>query len=349
MAQPAERNIEVAKIRADMRNLQALVDQAMRQYERVNQLRLPDSTPYFSFKTGYTIADLKGSGRGLREALQQDILQGKMRLKQLEREAQRIKRGDRATLTERQHDALLAADRDGDRKAMAIMDQAARSPQGAMTPEQFAEVQRLMLQGLKGHADFLKRHPTRQNISETMTKFGRAQSMGMDGNEISDDAMRAIHAGAKHLVRGAKAAFLKHPGPKTGADLISEIANNEILGGESAISLLVTEIVPKLTAQLWEAERAFRRTPTMANCQAMFNAERASTQMGGPQIPWPPTRLRRIKAGTTRRIGPRDMLSAVSMEYYGSFGYWDVIYRNNPSVFPDPDKPTANATISIPF
>ena len=52
MTRTAEASIEVAKIRADMRNLLSLVDQAMRQYERVNQLKIPDSTPYFSFKTG---------------------------------------------------------------------------------------------------------------------------------------------------------------------------------------------------------------------------------------------------------------------------------------------------------
>ncbi len=272
-----------------------------------------------------------------------------MRLMQLAREARRIQRGDRAALVDRQHQSLLAADKDADRRAMAIMNQAANSAQGAMTPAQFAEVQELILKGLKGHAEFLRRHPTRQNITDTMDKFARAQSMGMDGNDISDDAMRAVQTGAKHLVRAARTAFLKHPGPKTGTDLIAEIANNEILGGESAIGMIERDVIPKLAEQLWQAERLFRRVPTMENCQAMINAEFASTRMGGPQLPSPPPRLRRIKAGTTRRIGPRDMLSALSMEYYGSFGFWDVIYRDNPGVFTDPDKPTANNTITIPF
>lgn len=349
MSKTDEANFEVEKIRKDMRNLQALVDQAMRQYDLANQYNLPDSTPYFSFKTPEKIEDLKGSGLGLRAALQRDILQGKMRLKQLEQEARRIKRGDYAAVVERQHDALLAADKDADRRALAIINRAANSSLGGMTEEEFAEVQKLMLQSLKGHADFLRRHPSRQNIKETMDKFGRAQSMGMDGNDISDDAMRAVHAGAKHLVNLAKSNFFKKPGPKTATALIEEIANNEILGGDSAMGIINAEVIPKLKEQMLAAERLFRNTPTKENCEAMFNAEYACASLGGPQLPSPPTRLKRIKQGTSRHFGPRDMLSAVSKEYYGSFGYWDVIYKANWGAFNDPDKPSSNMTITIPF
>lgn len=347
MSKADDAKFEIEKIRKDMRKLQFLIDQATRQLNTVNRLKLPESTPYFSFKTADKIEDLKGSGLGLRAALQNDILQGKMTLRLLELEAKRLKRGDYEALVARQHDALLQADRNADRKARAIIDQAAQK-RGYLTEAEFIEVQDGMLKGLKAHLDFLRHHPSRQNLKETLDKLGQVYSMGMDDADTSKVAMEVVQSSARKLVDDAKKVFLKKPSPAAATALIGEIANNELLGGESAMAYIDAKIVPKLKELAEAAERRFRATPTKENCEAMIDADYAYRDAGGPGLPDPPRGLRRIKQGTTRPFGPKDMLSAVSKEYYGSFSYWDVIVKANHGVFRDPDRPQANTTITIP-
>jgi nucleoid-associated protein YgaU len=348
MARVEEAQFEVRKIREDMQRLQTLIDRAISQLETADRLKLPDSTPYFSFKRAEKMEDLLGPRLGLRGALRNDIAVAKMKLKEFEREAQRIARGDYARVVERQHEALLQGDRDADRRARGVINRAAET-RGALTEEEFAEVQGLMLRSVKGHTDYLRAHPSRQNIKEVLDRLGQAQSLGMADEATSQTAMKAAQKAAKSLVDKSLGSFMRKPTPAKAQDLLGDIATNELLGGESAMSLVDKHVIPGLKRQMEKAEREFRNNPTSANCDAMFNAEYACVDVGGPMLPDPPKGLRRIKSGSSRMFGPRDTLSAVSKEYYGSWGYWDVIFRANWGVFGDPDRPTSQVMIKIPY
>lgn len=348
MSKTDEGNVEIKKIQDNIETQKRLVDRAIRQLETVERLKMPDSTPYFSFKTAESIEDLKGRGLGLRAALRNDIMRGQVRIKQLAAEARRIRQGDYELVVKRQHEALLEADRAADRRAMAIIEKAANT-RGYLTEEEFAEVQGGLLKGLKGHVDFLRNHPSRGNIKETLDKLGRVYSMGMEDAETADLAMKTVQKASRRLVDDAKTKFLKKPTPAAASELMGEIANNEMLGGESAVAYIDQHIVPKLTKLALDAERAFRNNPTTDNCEAMFNAEYACVEAGGAPLADPPKGLRRIKAGTSRRFGPKDMLSAVSKEYYGSWSYWDVLVRYNWGVFRDPERPQTETVITVPY
>jgi hypothetical protein len=348
MAAGTEAAIEVDRIRQDMLTIQATIDRAMRQLNDVNTFNIRDDTPYFSFKTAERIEDLKGSGLGLRARLQNDILQGKLLLKQLEQKARRIQAGERALLIERQHEALLRADKQARRTAMTLIDRAANSGRGGLSEAEFAEVQKAMLSSLKGHIDFLRHHPSRDNLKETLDMLGQVYTLGMVDAQTSKVAMDTIQAAARRFVDAAKSEFLKNPTPAKAAKLIDEIANSALLGGEDASGYITTKVVPTLKQKLDDAEKRFRNTPTTENCEAMFNAEAAYVGQGGAPLSYPPKGLKRIKQGTTRLFGPKDMLSAVSKEYYGSFSYWDAIVKANWGIFRDPEAPHVNVTITIP-
>jgi hypothetical protein len=348
MAGDPETKIVAEEIRRDMRNLEGLLQRALRQLALADEYGLPDSTPYFSFRSADRIEDLKGRGFGLRNQLRDDIALARLKLRDLKREAQRIAAGDRAALIERQYETLLAADRNGDRRARAIIDQAA-TRRGYLTEDEFGQVQALMLGSLKAHTNFMTAHPSRKTVSKTLDRLADAQALGMDDTDIAGGAMKGAQAAQKRIVDKTRTAFLRKPTPAGAKTLIDDIAVNELLGGESTMNYINRDLVPKLQQMMLDAERRFRNTPTKENCEAMFNAEMACQSAGGQGLPDPPKGLRRIKAGTTRRFGPNDMLSAVSKEFYGSFGYWDVIYKANWGVFKDPDRPTPNTTIDIPY
>jgi hypothetical protein len=314
----------------------------------VNKFKIADDTPYFSFKTAEKIEDLKGSGLGLRARLQTDIIQGKIMLQQLEQRARRISNGERELLIKRQHESLLRADKQARRLATTIIDRAANSGRGGLTEAEFAEVQKAMLSSLKGHIDFLRRQPSRDNLKETLDMLGQVYTLGMVDAETSKVAMDTIQSAAKRFVDAAKSEFLKNPSPARAAKLIGEIANSALLGGEDATGFIANKIVPTLKEQLDAAEKRFRNTPTTENCEAMFNAEAAYVDHGGAPLSYPPKGLKRIKQGTTRLFGPKDMLSAVSKEYYGSFSYWDAIVKANWGIFRNPEAPHVNITITIP-
>lgn len=353
MAVDSDPKVSAEEIRRDMRNLEGLLKRALQQLALADQYGLPDSTPYFSFRSAASMDEFLEQARvggrsGLRPQLRSDIVSARLKLRELKRQADRLAAGERATLVKREYEALLAADRNGDRRAQAIIDRAA-GVRGGLTAAEFAQVQALMLGSLRAHTSFMKAHPSRKAVTDTLGRLAGVQALGLGDSEDATGAMKGAQGVQRRIVDQTRTQFLKKPTPTGAKLLIEEIAVNDLLGGESAMSYVNRDIVPNLGKILLDAERRFRTTPTKANCEAMFNAEMACIDAGGAGLPEPPKGLRRIKPGKTRRFVRGDMLSAVSKEYYGSFGYWDVIYKANRTAFEDPDRPTAETTIEIPY
>jgi nucleoid-associated protein YgaU len=353
MADDPDAKVVAEDIRRDMRNLEGLLQRALKQLALADQYGLPDSTPYFSFRSAASMEEFlaqarAGKNSGLRPQLRSDIALARLKLREMKRQADRLAAGERATLVKREYEALLTADRNGDRRAQAIIDRAA-GVRGGLTAAEFAQVQALMLGSLKAHTAFMKAHPSRKAVTGTLDRLSGVQALGLGDTDIATGAIKGVQSAQRRIVDQTRAQFLKKPTPNGAKVLIDEIAVNDLLGGESAMNYVNRDIVPNLAKIMLDAERRFRNTPTKDNCEAMINAEMACVNAGGAGLPDPPKGLRRIKQGTTRRFGPGDMLSAVSKEYYGSFGYWDVIYKANWAAFHDPDRPTPNTTIDIPY
>ncbi len=353
MAVDPEAKVSAADIRREMQNLEGLLKRALQQLALADQYGLPDTTPYFSFSSAASMEEFlsrarSGGQSGLRPQLRSDIALARLKLRELKQQADRLAAGERAALVKREYEALLAADVNGDRRAQAIIDRAAGA-RGGLTEAELAQVQGLMLGSLRAHTAFMTAHPSRKAVTGTLGRLARVQALGMGDTDIATGAIRGAQGAQRRIVDQTRAQFLKKPTPTGAKVLIDEIAVNDLLGGESAMSYVKRDILPNLGKMMLDAERRFRNTPTKANCEAMFNAEMACVSAGGAGLPDPPKGLRRIKQGKKRRFGPGDMLSAVSKEYYGNFGYWDVIYKANWAAFHDPDRPTPDTTIEIPY
>jgi nucleoid-associated protein YgaU len=83
------------------------------------------------------------------------------------------------------------------------------------------------------------------------------------------------------------------------------------------------------------AEQAFRSNPTAENFKAMEKVDRVCGQLG--KEPLKPSGMRQVPAGTVHEVALGDTLAKISQRYFGSAGYWDVIYRNNRDVIKDPN------------
>lgn len=79
------------------------------------------------------------------------------------------------------------------------------------------------------------------------------------------------------------------------------------------------------------AEPNFRQRPTMANFEKLLRAKRLTTQPGGSSRE-KPAGWRGAKRGTTHTVSKGDSLAGISQQYYGSPGYWDIIYIENSKI-----------------
>jgi len=97
-----------------------------------------------------------------------------------------------------------------------------------------------------------------------------------------------------------------------------------------------------------KAETAFRKNPKVENFVKLLHARESDILLGG-SIKWKPDGWRPAKSGTVHIVAKGDTLSGISQRYYGSPGYWDVIYLENSDVIVDsPDDLKVGWHLKIP-
>jgi nucleoid-associated protein YgaU len=95
-----------------------------------------------------------------------------------------------------------------------------------------------------------------------------------------------------------------------------------------------------------KSERDFRSNPTVSNFDRLIQAEALNQTVGGTSSTRPAGWREVHKVHLVRR---GDSLSGLSQEYYGTPGYWDVIYMENYDVIGgDPNQLRVGVELVIP-
>ena len=96
------------------------------------------------------------------------------------------------------------------------------------------------------------------------------------------------------------------------------------------------------------AEPNFRQNPTMANFEKLRRAKQFTIEVGSSLNEKPTTR-RGEKPGAVHTVSKGDSLAAISQQYYGSPGYWDIIYTENRGIMGnDPENLEVGLKLVIP-
>ena len=97
-----------------------------------------------------------------------------------------------------------------------------------------------------------------------------------------------------------------------------------------------------------KAEKRFREHPDVKNFTRLLN-KKAGGLLLGAELGDRPKNWRGAPRGTVHEVARGDSLSAISERYYGSPGYWDIIYFENIGVIGDnPEKLEIGTTLDIP-
>jgi hypothetical protein len=97
-----------------------------------------------------------------------------------------------------------------------------------------------------------------------------------------------------------------------------------------------------------KSEKTFRSTPTKESFEKLLESKVDYQALGGSEED-PLRGVRRLRPPGPYTVAPSDTLSSISKMFYGSEGYWDVIYMNNVRVIGNnPDFIHPGITLHIP-
>ena len=95
------------------------------------------------------------------------------------------------------------------------------------------------------------------------------------------------------------------------------------------------------------SEQDFRRSPTAANFGKMLEAKVFIQQIGGDSEPRPTGW--KAAGGVAYVVKTGDSLAGISKQFYGSPGYWDIIYMENAgAIGNNPEKIQVGLKLVIP-
>jgi nucleoid-associated protein YgaU len=145
--------------------------------------------------------------------------------------------------------------------------------------------------------------------------------------------------------------LVTNPSGKNIGAVLKQLEDTLLLGGDSSGGAChrafqaLTIAGGKLDTK---AETAFRKNPKVENFVKLLHARESDMLLGG-NIKWKPDGWRPAKPGTVHVVAKGDTLSGISQRYYGSPGYWDVIYLENSQIIvDDPDDLKVGWNLKIP-
>jgi len=147
-------------------------------------------------------------------------------------------------------------------------------------------------------------------------------------------------------------ALHRDPSEKNIHGVLEQLANNATVGfdvsskAEQAWNALRGAAGKRLAA----AEANFRRDPTVENFRHYLDRAAEAQQLGDEGVSLaPPPGLRRLRVEKTYKVAPGDSLASISRNFYGSAGYWDLIFfANQQQIGGNPDRLTAGVILTIP-
>jgi hypothetical protein len=172
----------------------------------------------------------------------------------------------------------------------------------------------------------------------------------LEGNEARAQLLlkKATSEAAKQVDRAIEDAK-KNPCEKTLRGLLGDIAALQWLGGDEEKEKEGFNAAVECGGKLKDrSEKAFRSKPTKENFKKMLEGKANYQALGGSEKD-PLQGVRRLRPAGPYTVAPGDTLSGISKMFYGSEGYWDVIYFDNQGVIGNnPDLILPIVTLQIP-
>lgn len=337
---------KLAQIEADQRRLKELLKKHKNLLQLIEDNSLPDSQAYISFKKGTSILDLAGPPGGIREVFKNEIAQVKQQLEQLRREATLVRRDGYREYVRRERVAVARIDRQFEAHTLRVMRDASR--RGQLTDEELVDLQKGADEVLEAFTRLLQLDTSENAVGDVLNQIAHAVALGGGESIVMQRAFKAAGNAAKQQLEKTKQALSQHPSAKRARQVMRAVGSLEMIGDSTESAAAFEQIAAWWQGHRDAAEKQFRKNPSVANLKLMFDAEAACNAAGGAAIASPPLGLRRVKAGDQHRIVSGDTLSGISLTYYGSYSYWDVLVRANAELWDNPDRPPAG-TITIPY
>ncbi|MBC8468128.1 MAG: hypothetical protein H8D56_01540 [Planctomycetes bacterium] len=192
--------------------------------------------------------------------------------------------------------------------------------------------------------------PTKEGIRKALFEAEK-KMLVIEDDPQAQSLLRAASEAADKMVEKSIVDVNTNPSEKTLRVLFVDLSTSQWLGSEQEDSL--TEEAMKAAVRCTKilkdkAEKDFRRIPTKENFKKFYNKIALHQAVGGLDEN-PLYGINRLLPPGKYPVVSGDSLSKISTKYYGSPGYWDVIYVNNVGLIgKNPDVIRPGITLDIP-
>lgn len=175
--------------------------------------------------------------------------------------------------------------------------------------------------------------PNRKSIKETLLEVEREMFKDSDTPRLRS-LLKALNEAADKMAKTSIDKMKKNPSEKNLQIALSDVATVQGLGSDNNDCLTeeIMQIAFDFTEELTDkAKKEFRRVPTVENLKKVL-AKSAQHLFVGGSLNNPLKNIKRRLPPGKYAVQKDDTLSSISEKYYGSQGYWDIIYLANPGV-----------------
>jgi len=332
----------VQEIESAEKRIKAQLHSVEEQLRRLDQMHVPDSQPWVTFKTVNSIQELKSLHPSLRSALRQDVSELRDAYRRLQSELRTARQQSSLATLKAQEQTVAVHYHEWERRMRELLNQWKVT---GVQPK--AELEKALGQAekvLDQQIAVLNIDPSRENMRAVLKSMASFSLMGRD----SERGFGAIRAAAERRVKMSIITLRINPTRANIKVVLNRSAEAQLVGsdvaGEEGISAAREGII-KVTA---EAERQFRSVPTVANFKILLKLQHEQALLDD-QMPPPdqPRGLHDAPKGPAHIVSAGESLSQISAYYFGRPGYWDVIMWRNVGVIHDPNALPVGITLII--
>jgi nucleoid-associated protein YgaU len=306
--------------------------------------------PYWIFIPGLKIRDedlrRHGKPRPWGIVLQEELEALKKQIRDLRATSKKIRVANPwlETLPKKRQGARASAELRGKIKAAVKRSEA----RGTIDEPAIGKLVDKVEENLRRLITILDQDPTEENARNVLKEMEIPLLFRGDFHlSSSEEAFNSLGKAGAKWVEQAKDRFSKTPTVDTLKFLLDNTSKAALVG-TSDKALEITDVLEQNAEKVMKnAEDIFRRNPTVENFKTMEEAERFCVSLGKQPLAYPPPGLPLVPPGTTHPVTPGDTLSGISKKYFGSPGYWDVIYRKNRDLIKNPDAPAPGTKLVI--
>ena len=316
------------------------------QLQKLTSMKALDHPYYITFKWVQNIEELAAPRRSVGSALREDLSKLKKQIVDLRATSKKLRLANPWLDT-------LPRKRQGTRMSMNLRRQIKATvkkleARGTIDEEAIGKLVDKVEENLRRFIIILDKDPSEENARNVLREMEVPLIFRGDFHlSSSEEAFGSLsNAGAK-WVEQAKDRFSKTPTVDNLKFLLDKVAKAALLGTNDEALEISGVLEQNAEKAMKNAEDIFRHKPTVENYESMEQIERFCLQLGKQPLAYPPAGMPPVPPGTAYVVNPGDTLSGISKKYFGSPGYWDVIYRKNRDLIKNPDAPTAGTRLVI--